>query len=253
VVVFAGNPVEPIPEKVEQKSDEKATLKSAINTECGTKKVESSQRKTERGAGMRVLVCGTRTFSDKKVIRDVLRRLPEESVVIEGRAKGADSIAAKVAGERGLEVLEFPADWDKKGRAAGIIRNQQMLDKGDPDVIYAFYMDLRDRDTSIGTKDMVRRGLKADVRVVEFWATEGKWTHRSLSRGNRAQLASEDDPSGIEEHGLRSAVTWFVKTGRTERTPEAAAVSGVSSPEGAGVRDPGPFTTRQSINPKGGR
>jgi hypothetical protein len=202
---------------------------------------------------MRVLVCGTRTFSDEKVIRDVLARLPEGSVIIEGGAKGADRIAERIGGELGLEVLEFAADWDKKGRAAGLIRNQQMLDEGDPDVIYAFYMNEADKQKSIGTKDMVRRGINVQVRTVEFLAVDGGYASASLCQGNRAQLASEDDKSGVNEHGLRSAVTWFVKTDRTERTPEAAAVSGVSSPEGAGVRDPGPFTTRQSINPKGGR
>jgi hypothetical protein len=238
---------------VEQKSDEKPTKASGINTESRTKKVGSSQKTTERSAGMRVLICGTRVFSDEKVIRDVLRRLPEGSVIIEGGAKGADSIAAKVAGERGLEVLEFAADWDKKGRAAGLIRNQQMLDEGDPDVIYAFYMDKTDKEKSIGTKDMVRRGIKAEVRTVEFLAVEGGYASESLCQGNRAQLASEDDPSGREEHGLRSAVTWFVKTGRTERTPGAAAVSGVSCPAGAGVRDPGPGKLSPKENQREGR
>jgi len=193
-------------------------------------------------------VCGTRNFSDEKVIRDVMRRLPEESVIIEGGAKGADSIAKKIGGERGMEVLEFAADWDKKGRAAGIIRNQQMLDEGDPDVVYAFYMSEADKLKSIGTKDMVRRATNAGVRTVEFIAVDGGFSSRSLSVGNRAQLASEDDTSGIEEHGLRRKGVWFVKTDRTERTPEAVAVSGVSSPEGVAVRDCGPFTTKGRIN-----
>jgi len=128
-----------------------------------------------------------------------------------------------------------------------------MLDEGDPDVVYAFYMSEADKQKSIGTKDMVRRAIKAGVRTVEFLAVDGGYSCASLCQGNRAQLASEDDKSGIEEHGLRRKGVWFVKTDRTERTPEAVAVSGVSCPEGAGVRDPGPFTTRQSINPKGGR
>ena len=238
---------------VEQKSNEKATKASGINTESRTKEVESSRKIQEGGAGMRVLVCGTRNFSDEKVIRDVMRRLPEESVIIEGGAKGADSIAKKIGGERGMEVLEFAADWDKKGRAAGIIRNQQMLDEGDPDVVYAFYMSEADKLKSIGTKDMVRRATDAGVRTVEFIAVDGGFSSRSLSVGNRAQLASEDDTSGIEEHGLRRKGVWFVKTDRTERTPGAAAVSGVSCPAGAGVRDPGPGKLSPKENQREGR
>ena len=201
---------------------------------------------------MRVLVCGTRNFDREEVIRDVMRRLPGDAVIIEGEAKGADSIARKVAGDRGMSVLRFPADWDKYGRGAGVIRNQQMLDKGRPEVVYAFYMSTEDREKSIGTRDMVRRSVNAGVRTVEFLAVDGGYSCASLCQGNRAQLPSEDDPSGVNEHGLRSAVTWSVKTGRTERTPEAVAVSGVSCPAGAGVKDPGPGIRKVEQIKKGG-
>ena len=32
-------------------------------------------------------------------------------------------------------MVTYPADWDKFGRAAGPIRNQQMLDEGKPNMI----------------------------------------------------------------------------------------------------------------------
>ena len=238
---------------VEQKSDEKPTKASGINTESRTKKVESSQKIQEGAIGRRVLVCGTRNFTDEKVIRDVLRRLPKGSVIIEGGAKGADRIAEKIGGELGLEVLEFAADWDKKGRAAGLIRNQQMLDEGDPEVIYAFYMNSQDKDKSVGTKDMVRRGINVQVRTVEFLAVEGGYSSASLCQGNRAQLPSEDGDPTIEQHGLRPRVIWVAGDGRTERTPGAAAVSGVSCPAGAGVRDPGPGKLSPKENQREGR
>jgi len=240
-------------DKVGQKTEEKMTQASGLLTESGTKEVESSQKIQEGGQPMRVLVCGTRTFTDEKMIRDVLRRLPKGSVIIEGEAKGADSIARKVAEEMGMEVLMFPADWDKYGRGAGVIRNQKMLDEGAPDAVYAFYMDSNDKGKSIGTKDMVRRSITAKVRTVEFIAVDGGFSSRSLSGGNRAQLSSEDDPSGIEEHGLRRRIVWCVGDGRTERTPGAVAVSGVSCPAGAGVKDPGPGTRKVEQIKKEGR
>jgi hypothetical protein len=58
----------------------------------------------------------------------------------------------------------FYADWDKHGRAAGPIRNQQMLDEGKPDLVVAFLL-----PQGSGTLDMIRRTEKAgiEVRVIE--------------------------------------------------------------------------------------
>jgi hypothetical protein len=64
--------------------------------------------------------------------------LPSDIEIISGMAKGADSAAVDWAVVNWCKVHEFPADWKKYGRAAGAIRNQQMLDEGKPDVVIAF-------------------------------------------------------------------------------------------------------------------
>lgn len=117
---------------------------------------------------MRILVCGTRNFTSKEAILRVLNQVDKGSLVIAGEARGADTIAKILAKDLGLEYLGFPADWNRYGRGAGTIRNQQMLDEGRPNVIYAFYMDQEDRRNSKGTKDMVRRAQKAKLPVTEF-------------------------------------------------------------------------------------
>lgn len=61
-----------------------------------------------------------------------------------------------------MNVEKYPADWEKYGKVAGPIRNQQMLDEGKPDVVYAFTDDL---SNSRGTADMCRRANKAGVPV----------------------------------------------------------------------------------------
>ena len=79
-----------------------------------------------------------------------------------GGARGADSIAGEEAKEFGLTVLAFSADWRRYGRAAGPIRNLQMLEEGKPDLVIAFHADL---DHSKGTKDMVEQARKAGIKV----------------------------------------------------------------------------------------
>lgn len=41
-----------------------------------------------------------------------------------------------------MELLRFPAKWNEHGKAAGPIRNQQMLTEGKPDVVFAFHDDI---------------------------------------------------------------------------------------------------------------
>lgn len=111
---------------------------------------------------MRVIVCGGRHFRDEGRVRDVLDALHAELgdfVVIEGGAPGADSWAYNWARSRGdIPVTKF-ADWTYFGKAAGAIRNQQMLDEK-PDLVIAF-------PGSRGTADMVRRAKKAGIPVRE--------------------------------------------------------------------------------------
>ena len=106
---------------------------------------------------MRLLICGDRNWSDINSISIIIKQY-NPSVVIEGEAKGADSCARIAAEHLGIEVLRFPADWQKYGRAAGPIRNSQMLKEGKPDVVVGFHLDI---DKSKGTRDMLTRAKKA--------------------------------------------------------------------------------------------
>jgi hypothetical protein len=113
----------------------------------------------------RVLICGSRDFSNKKVIESTVEKLPPDATIIQGGAKGADALAKQAANERGIHCLEFKADWVKFGLSAGPIRNRQMLVEGKPDVVYAFYSDgIRSR----GTKGMVEMAQRAGIPVHEF-------------------------------------------------------------------------------------
>ncbi len=117
---------------------------------------------------MRVLVCGSRTWTDRACIRSVLNGLygeaPGPLVLIEGGQHGADRIASEWADEwvpYVLTHLRFPADWQTYGKKAGPIRNAQMLEEGSPDVVWAFVN--RPLAESRGTANMVRRAVAAGI------------------------------------------------------------------------------------------
>lgn len=116
---------------------------------------------------MKVLVCGGRDFYDYNLLSSWMIELfvkallvPEDVTIISGHARGADKLGERFANANGCELIIFPADWDKYGKAAGHIRNQQMLDEGKPDLVVAF-------PGNRGTADMIRRAKKAGIKVVE--------------------------------------------------------------------------------------
>ncbi|BAQ18361.1 hypothetical protein GL4_2928 [Methyloceanibacter caenitepidi] len=80
--------------------------------------------------------------------------------MIHGNATGADALAGFWAIAVGVPILAFAADWNKHGRAAGPIRNKQMLDEGKPDLVIAF-------PGGRGTANMVRQARERGVEVVE--------------------------------------------------------------------------------------
>lgn len=109
----------------------------------------------------RVLVCGGREFNDHALAFRTLDELrPAPVRIIQGGAAGADELARNWAARNFITYEHFPADWATHGRAAGPIRNQQMLEQGKPDLVIAF-------PGGRGTADMVRRAKAAGVRVVE--------------------------------------------------------------------------------------
>ncbi len=119
---------------------------------------------------MRVLVTGDRHWYQKNIIYNRLATLPKDTVVIHGVARGADQLAGQCADELGFETEEYPADWKRYGRAAGPIRNSQMLLTGKPDLVLAFHDDLAN---SKGTKNMVMISEKASIPVERYTSFAG--------------------------------------------------------------------------------
>ena len=83
----------------------------------------------------RVIVAGGRDFSDYEYLRSsldfLLQNVTGPIVIVSGTAREADKFGEQYAAERGYAVLRFPADWDRFGKAAGYIRNEQMAKNAD--------------------------------------------------------------------------------------------------------------------------
>ena len=118
---------------------------------------------------MRIIIAGGRDFTDynllKKIckwyITTVLKIEDKEDVeILSGVAKGADTLAVKFAEELEYKLVKYPADWNGKGKSAGILRNIEMANNAD--VLIAFW-----DGKSKGTEHMIntakRLGLNTTV------------------------------------------------------------------------------------------
>jgi len=86
---------------------------------------------------MKVIVTGGRDYSDANMVDDVLD-LFKPTMIVQGGAFGADRLARMYAEFYKIECVTMSADWEKHGKAAGPIRNVEML-KAHPDaVVVAF-------------------------------------------------------------------------------------------------------------------
>ncbi len=108
---------------------------------------------------MRVLVFGGRDFDDWVMMHNALSQVKLQygiTCIVEGEAKGADFLGRVWAKAMGIPFEGYPADWKTHGRAAGHIRNQQMLDEGRLDYAVGF-------PGGTGTADMLNRLARAGV------------------------------------------------------------------------------------------
>ena len=110
---------------------------------------------------MRVIVAGSRDFSDWEYVEEKLYSTFENrpvDTIVSGTAKGPDSHGIVWAEAEGITVMRFPADWENKGRGAGFIRNAEMAEYSD--ALIAFW-----DGESKGTKHMIDTALKGKLEV----------------------------------------------------------------------------------------
>ena len=118
----------------------------------------------------RYIVCGSRTIKlHNRAMKYLLSGLrvdlympPSQITVVHGEAPGADTMAARMAHDLHFRVEPHKADWNKYGKAAGPIRNQEMADCGADAVFAVIDKPLAE---SHGTASMVDIARKAKIPV----------------------------------------------------------------------------------------
>lgn len=126
-------------------------------------------KKAERKENYKVIIAGSRGFSNYKLLKESCDKFLREKkkthniIIVSGHARGADLLGEKYAKDWGYDLEIYPADWKKHGKAAGFRRNEQMAQTAD--AVIAFW-----DGESHGTKHMIdiaeEKGL--DKRVVNY-------------------------------------------------------------------------------------
>ena len=111
---------------------------------------------------MKVIVTGGRNFGsqpeEEKALFAVLSKL-SPTLVVQGGASGADSLAAKWAYQNKRKIT-YPADWDSDGKSGGPKRNRRMVLHNHDALLVAC-------PGGKGTENCIREALKAGLPVVQ--------------------------------------------------------------------------------------
>ncbi len=113
---------------------------------------------------MRVIVAGGREFTDYSFVSrrlDFFTRTHEFKELVWGFATGVDTLGKEWADLNGIPAKPFKADWDKFGKPAGPMRNEQMAEYGD--WLVAFW-----NGKSSGTKNMIDEAFIHEIGITIY-------------------------------------------------------------------------------------
>lgn len=108
---------------------------------------------------MKVIIAGSRGITDDNLIREAIYKSGfNVTEVVSGHAIGVDRAGEAYAQLNNLKVTLFIPDWNKHGRGAGFIRNEQMAEYAD--ALIAIW-----DGESKGTKHMIDIAKKKNLQV----------------------------------------------------------------------------------------
>lgn len=108
---------------------------------------------------MRVIIAGSRSVTSLKVVSEAIAASGFTiTQVVSGGARGVDTLGEIWAKNAGVEVVRFPAEWDRYGRSAGYRRNEVMARHAD--ALVAVW-----DGSSSGTRHMIEYGRRMGLKV----------------------------------------------------------------------------------------
>jgi hypothetical protein len=107
---------------------------------------------------MKVAVIGSRSFNDYERLKDTLSKI-DVSLLVSGGANGADKLGEQYANENNIPTKIFLPDWEKHGKAAGFLRNTDIINEAE--LVVAFW-----DGSSNGTRDSIQKAEKQGKKVM---------------------------------------------------------------------------------------
>ena len=113
---------------------------------------------------MRLIIAGSRSIAEFRNVQKAMEFYDLNPLtIISGTANGVDKLGEIWARRNNVPVERYPANWDKYGKSAGYIRNQEMAKAADS--LLAIW-----DGESRGTKHMIdianKQGLDVYIFVV---------------------------------------------------------------------------------------
>lgn len=127
---------------------------------------------------LRIIIAGGRDFNDygllSSQVSNIINHLEtmihfDFITIISGNARGADRLGERYAKEHDINLAKFPAQWDRYGKRAGYLRNEEMakyaVADGHIGVLIVFW-----DGESVGTKQMIRMAEKygLESRIIKY-------------------------------------------------------------------------------------
>ena len=119
---------------------------------------------------IKLIIAGGRDFNDYQLLQLETQRFlveqgfnPSQLIIVSGNAKGADSLGEEFAEKYNFPIATYPADWNKNGKAAGPIRNEEMANFATHAIIFW-------DSISRGSKNMIETARKYNLiyKIVKY-------------------------------------------------------------------------------------
>lgn len=116
---------------------------------------------------MKLAIVGSRNFHDYQLF---LKHVNEALIywkldlydfeeIVSGGCRGTDLLAERLANDYNVKMTIFSPDWNKHGRAAGILRNNDIVNHANAMIAFP-------SKDSVGTYDSIRKAQLKQIPIV---------------------------------------------------------------------------------------